>query len=83
MNFLVQWAIKTVLAWAYSLTSEDFAAAFAYVKQAQEKLSSASSAEKRTWVQGQLAGFLGGRGTGKAINFLIELAVAKLTAGKK
>jgi len=83
MNILIQWAIKTVLAWAYSLTPADLASAFALVRQAQEKLAGASSGEKRTWVQGRLAGLLGSRATGKSINLLIELAVAKLTAARK
>lgn len=81
MNFLVQWAIKTVLAWAYSLTPADFAAAFSFVQQAQQKF--AESDDKKKWVQEQLAAFLGSRASGRALNFLIELAVARLTAGKK
>ena len=81
MNFLVQWAIKTVLAWAYSLTPADFAAAFAFVTQAQQKFS--ESADKKAWVQEKLAAFLGSRASGRALNFLIELAVARLTAAKK
>ncbi len=76
MSIFVQWAIQTVLKWAYSLTSEDLATAFKYVQTAQQKFSEAT--DKRKWVQEQLASVLGARGTGRAINFLIELAVAKL-----
>lgn len=76
MNFLIQLAIKTVLKWAYSLTPDDFAAAFKYVQQAQQQL--ATSADRRAWVQDQLSKLLKSRGTGRAINLLIELAVARL-----
>ncbi len=75
-QFLIQWAINTVLKWAYSLEPDDFAAAFKFVETAQS--SFANSADKRAWVQDQLAKFLGSRATGRAINFLIELAVARL-----
>jgi hypothetical protein len=81
MNPFIRWAISAVLKWAYSLTSEDFAAAFSYVRQAQEKLQ--GSADKKKWVTEQLGAFLGARGTGRAINFLIELAVARLGASGK
>ena len=81
MSILVQWAVQVVLKWAYSLTADDFAAAFKFAQQAQKKFQ--QSTDKRAWVQEQLAGFLGSRGTGRAINFLIELAVAKLSSVKK
>ncbi len=76
MNILLQWAINKVLAWAYNLKPTDFAAAFEYVKQAQQQFS--VSTDKRKFVQEQLAAFLGSKASGRAINFLIELAVAKL-----
>lgn len=81
MNPLIRWAINAILKWAYSLTAEDFAAAFAFVRQAQEKFH--ASADKKKWVTEQLGAFLGARGTGRAINFLIELAVARLSPAKK
>ena len=76
MNPFLRWAINTVLKWAYSLKPEDFAKAFEFVSKAETSLR--ASADKRKWVQEQLAVFLGSRGTGRVINFLIELAVARL-----
>ena len=81
MSLLVQWAVSVVLKWAYSLGPDDLAAAFSYVKQAQKKFS--ESADKKKWVQEQLGAALGSKASGKALNFLIELAVAKLNTTKK
>ena len=76
MNYFVKLAINAVLKWAYSLKPEDFAKAFEFVKVAENSLR--VSADKKKWVREQLSIFLGSRASGRAINFLIELAVARL-----
>lgn len=80
MNVLVRLAINQILKWAYSLTSADFAAAWKFVLQAQQKFS--VSTDKKKWVTEQLGAVLGSRASGRAINFLIELAVARLNNAK-
>jgi len=72
----LQWAIKMVLTWAYNLKPADLAAAFSFVQQAEQKFQ--LSVDKRAWVREQLGAALSSNVTGRALNFLIEMAVARL-----
>lgn len=75
MNLLLQWAIKLILNWAYSLTKDDLAVATSYVLKAEKQF--VASADKKKWAKEQIQAALPYI-TGRATNFLIELAVAKL-----
>jgi len=76
MKFIVQTALKIILNWAYSLKPADFAKAFELVQRAEKELR--ASSDKAQWVRSELAKYLGSKATGRVINFLLELAVARL-----
>lgn len=80
MNVLIRLAINQILKWAYSLTSADFANAWKFVVQAQTQFT--ESADKKKFVTEKLGEVLGSRASARAINFLIELAVARLNNAK-
>lgn len=76
MNFIIQTALKLILNWAYSLKPADFAKAFELVLRAEKELR--TSTDKAQLVRNELAKYLGSKATGRVINFLLELAVARL-----
>ncbi len=76
MSFLVKTALNLILKWAYSLQPEDFAKAFTFVQQAQKEFT--LSTDKKKWVKEKLTEAIGSRASSKALNLLIELAVARL-----
>jgi hypothetical protein len=75
MQPLIQIAINLILKWAYSLKKSDFETAVKWVMEAEKRFI--ESADKRAYVKRVLADALPGI-TGRASNFLIEMAVAKL-----
>lgn len=75
MNALVQLAIKIILQWAYNLKRADFDLALKWVMEAEKRFI--ESSDKRAYVKRVLKDSLP-EVTGRALNFLIELAVAKL-----
>jgi len=76
MNPFIRWALNAVLKWAYSLKPEDFTKAFELVVKAEKELR--ASSDKAQWVRNELAKYLGSKASGRVINFLLELAVARL-----
>ena len=75
MKPFVQLAINIILKWAYSLTRSDFDAALKFVMEAEKRFL--ESKDKREFVRSKLVSMLPDA-TGRALNFLLELAVAKL-----
>jgi hypothetical protein len=75
MNAFINLAIKLILQWAYSLKKDDFDLAFRWVMEAEKRFG--ESSDKRAFVKDALVKAIPTLTT-RAMNFLIELAVAKL-----
>lgn len=80
MNLILQWALKIVLAWAYSLTRADLDKASSWVREAEVRFS--ESPDKKAFVHSQISQAMPGLKS-RAINFLIELGLARLEAARK